>query len=396
MRKTNQTRKNKATCQDPGQTSMFVLPPFRESLMSGAIEDSPPETGYSNSPLNSQAIGVLGSEPESQTGIDNFTACWDEADPVRANNRISVLLEGSFDNHASVLYSAVVGVWYTCSSVFGNSVSYKLADDGKWRGRMSITGKGCAVLSEWRFREIFEWLSTRPNLSVTRVDVKADDKRGYLCLEKLSTALRTGGYSGFRSGELIESFGGARAGVTVYFGGRKSELRVRFYDKAAESGVEGAGIRQELQMRGKRAAQWFDHIISNRGERICVYGASLLAGVMVVGERRGKNLDRIVVADFWKKWVESLGATGRREPSVVRKTTISRSLDWLARAASKAMAKAHNVMGNDFAEFIGKMVEFGASKLNNGEIEDMAEDAKVYEQGEFIPFYHNRLCYTGV
>lgn len=375
------------------QASLFVLPPFREGIMDGTILHEAPEAGYPNSPLISQAIGGIDSSPESQTGIDYFSCCWDEKDPVDNNVILSRILVADFDTNKAVLREAVVGTWYACTASFGNTIAYKLENGGKWRGRMSISGRGCAVLSEGRFRDLMAYLADKPNLSVTRIDVKADDRNGILCLDTIASHLSSGGYTGFRGGETIRSYGGKRAGTTVYFGGRKSEIRCRFYDKAAESGVEGAGVRQELQFRGKRAQQVFDHIIQEPLERICVYARSLLVGVMSLGERKGKNLDRFVPADFWIKWTESLGSIGRREPTVMRQTTVARSLEWLARAASKAVAKAHNVMGKDFPQFVEKMVEYGNTRMKHAEIEDVAVEQVEYEPSGFTPFYYSRMCY---
>lgn len=86
----------------------------------------------------------------------------------------------------------------------------------------------------------------------TRIDLAIDVLNAPGWLETVAAQLEAKRYTGSaRSITTVKSITGP--GQTIYCGSRQSELFVRIYDKAAQTGTEGAWARIEVECKGDRA-----------------------------------------------------------------------------------------------------------------------------------------------
>lgn len=123
-----------------------------------------------------------------------------------------------------------------------------------------LSGKGCRQLeASTRF---IDWPTEITAIRerggrVTRLDLAYDDRAGVLVPEAITLALDEGRtVSRFLKGRQMRErklVDGAPTGWTEYIGSMKSAVLIRFYDKAAEQGVEGPWVRCEIQYRDERA-----------------------------------------------------------------------------------------------------------------------------------------------
>lgn len=316
------------------------LEAFRLSMLDGTLPVEGRRAGADNIPPNSQP-----TTPVSLcAGIDYLTLMYEgDADIESHAEAWEQLLEVKFNLIERTLYEKVFGAWTRLTGSCGSSIEYRYRADHSVSYRINGGGGVWAHLGAERLRNVYLHHSSQRNARCTRIDVKVDDTQGCLDLDSIAIALKEKNYKGYEMGEVIESFGGKNPGKTIYFGGRKSLQRLRFYDKAAESNLDYPCVRQELQCRGGRAQELYDYIFKKGGDLWQLVVSRLISSI-TFGFRRGKNLNRMEVADFWSKWVEFTHATITTQPSLPRVTSVDRTLTWMARSVAKAMAKTREVL----------------------------------------------------
>lgn len=187
------------------------------------------------------------------------------------------------------------GLGYRKSLSFGNIRVYCDGNDDMGV-HIAMTGQGCRQYENlcgidsaelWPF--LLKLVLTQGG-QVTRLDVAIDNVDGLLRLDSIRRSITDGQVrSRFKDAREINRYalrgprarahgstgiGGAsdqsdsRNGETIYFGSVSSRLQLRFYDKGAETGVDGHWVRAEFQLRAERATN----------------AARLLVGGMSAGE----------------------------------------------------------------------------------------------------------------
>lgn len=128
---------------------------------------------------------------------------------------------------------------------------------------------------------ILAWHSDRHH-KCTRIDLAIDvlDAPGWL--DTIAAHLEAGKYSGSaRTITTVKSVTGP--GQTIYVGSRQSELFVRIYDKAAQTGAQGDWTRIEVECKGDRAR--------------AVLGALTSGAVASIGELAQSVIQHVVKLD---------------------------------------------------------------------------------------------------
>ncbi|MCL2109744.1 MAG: replication initiation factor domain-containing protein [Oscillospiraceae bacterium] len=122
---------------------------------------------------------------------------------------------------------------------------------------LEMTGKGCRTfetLGNGDWKKIAQLLIKEQDktTNITRLDVAYDDHKGVLDIDKIAKNTRKRWYSArAEAWEVTYS----SKGTSCYIGSKKSETLIRFYDKAAEQGLDDGShwVRCELQLRRERA-----------------------------------------------------------------------------------------------------------------------------------------------
>lgn len=98
-------------------------------------------------------------------------------------------------------------------------------------------------------------IAIAPDAHTTRLDIAYDDFTGILDIRKLKELRDSGRYTSLlRVNSEIRSSKKIEDGLTVSFGSSKSNVYIRFYDKAAEQKMpEKHWVRAEIQLRNENA-----------------------------------------------------------------------------------------------------------------------------------------------
>lgn len=369
----------RSTKRSIGESTPLPIEAFRLSMLQGSMPVTPRPTGFNNIPLDSQSVSIPPLECRyAEPRVDYFSCMFSGGSVSEARE----LLERNFD--VVFTYEVIKKIdesgsdWQSEKGSRGASFAYRSVVGGGYRMRFSGGGLTTNGIPLERLGTALGRLRCLPEFSCTRIDYNVDSRFGELPIEKIAECLRTGDYIGYRCGEIIESVGGKKAGITVYFGGRKSLQRVRFYDKEAESGVEGAGVRHEVQCRGGLAAELVDRLADKSHEDICRILLGKLAASVSFGTRRGKNLDRFVPADFWTEWVTVLNCMPIGRAKITRRETLDKTISWMGRTVSKAMAMLSLALeSTPIEDVVRKLIEKGSERVRASDMGNI-EDWRVY------------------
>ena len=122
---------------------------------------------------------------------------------------------------------------------------------------ITFSGKGCSTFERespigW---EALRKIAIAPDAHTTRLDIAYDDFTGILDIRKLKELRDSGRYTSLlRVNSEIRSSKKIEDGLTVSFGSSKSNVYIRFYDKAAEQKMpEKHWVRAEIQLRNENA-----------------------------------------------------------------------------------------------------------------------------------------------
>jgi hypothetical protein len=147
---------------------------------------------------------------------------------------------------------------------------------------------------------------------------------------------------GFVTGE--PGGGAVPSGATAYIGSAKSDTRVRVYDKAAESGRPGAGVRWELQLRGEHAAGFVAGSVA-AGEGLGTHVLACIRGLADFRDRSGHERgDRAPLLAWWSAIVEDAGRVRLNGPT--RVDSLETRGAWLSRQAAPSLALLRYAYGD--------------------------------------------------
>lgn len=184
---------------------------------------------------------------------------------------------------------------------------------------VDMSGQGCRQFetsSYKSFSQLFEEIcADEDNIHITRLDVAYDDVdkdgNGLLDIVKICKAAYTGKYiSKFsKSHPEVDCTPDQNGKVTrahsCYFGSPKSEVRIRFYDKAQErGGLDYHWVRCELQLRRDRALA-FLKLEQTWGERFFGVLDNYLR--FIVPSKTDTNRRRAPSPAWWDKFMQSVG-----------------------------------------------------------------------------------------
>jgi Replication initiation factor len=357
---------------------------FRLNILRGEIDYPPtpvtditpelvPEAGVCNTPLESHKPASPlydGIHPK----VDGITFLYNCSDIRCVIVRMYEIWGITYDESEIREDYRHRQTWFALTGSWGCRLEYRSVDAQSLRLRVSISGQRCSSLELVDIHTRMSISNQLPGFTCTRIDLNADDTTGTLNLDRIAELARTGGYARYSVATCIQSYGGAKAGQSIIFGGDKSLQKVVFYDKSAESQGKILGTRQELRLRGGKADGAFTQLCFCDVSEVSEIIRGWLAGCILLGQKIDANLDRFKVADFWKEWVSMLNSSPTRPPQPIVKTSVSRSLAWLERTCGKAIAIASTVFEvSQFEEFIGRIIEKGRSNIPESLIPEMIQ-----------------------
>jgi phage replication initiation protein len=165
--------------------------------------------------------------------------------------------------------------------------------------------------------------------------------------------------------EAVNLGDGSSSGQTWYFGSRQSNTMARFYDKAAEQGLDTPWLRVELELKNHHASQAMEWI--SRGMDLGELAAGYLRSYLNFVEKSDSdtNKARWEVAAWWEDW---LGEVEKLRFVAVERTikTIEQAKAWVKKQVGPTIATIWQSFGGDaqeLAQFCLKVAFDGAPRM---------------------------------
>lgn len=250
---------------------------------------------------------------------------------------------------------------------------------------IQLSGQGCRQVEETLEGD---WLSLFKKIidvegTFSRCDIAIDDKIGILDINKIQKKTEKKEYvSRFTNWDTKTSCknDSDKYGKSVYFGSEKSDIRLRFYDKAVEQGVEGHWVRSELQLRNERADIAIQLYLSGKTIGEIITGV-LKNYIRFVDPSSDSNKRRWNTSKFWDRFIAD---------SEVLKLTIGqkkRTLDdvysWINNSVAPSLALLVKASKGDLT-IIHEMITEGSKRLKPKHYALLAGEKERAKQSDII------------
>jgi phage replication initiation protein len=240
---------------------------------------------------------------------------------------------------------------------------------------VNLSGQGCRNFESYHTKSMFTFLTelfANPLITVTRLDICADDRVGSLDLTKMWTYLQEGKYrTRMTTKTFHESFSGETEGArTIYIGSPSSLYRVRIYDKAKQlfdpatetDLFNSHWVRFEIVLRNEYAVQ--SAAILAATDNLDAAVAGIISDKFNFIERTDENISRCILADWWIDFLEGT-IDIKLSPKPKNKHVIERHADWLKFAISRTLSKVHQAMGDIE---LNELLKQGKEKLTDSDL----------------------------
>jgi Putative phage replication protein RstA len=181
---------------------------------------------------------------------------------------------------------------------------------------IEMSGQGCRTFETYSkhksFLKLFELcVNDCEHYHCSRLDIAFDDWSGALDLDAVAAySLSQYVVTPFRSSEVTKAalFSGNHQPQTVYYGSRTSDIRLRFYNKAAERQRDDVEhwIRCEAQLRDDRAYAAIQNIVDFKDVSVVMLGL-LNEYLRFVEPCADSNKSRWSVAAWWAAFLDNVG-----------------------------------------------------------------------------------------
>lgn len=180
---------------------------------------------------------------------------------------------------------------------------------------IEMSGQGCRTFETYSkhkcFLRLFRLCVEDPeHYHCSRLDIAFDDWSGALDLDLVSKySLSQAVVTPFRSSEVTKAalYSGIHQPQTVYYGSKSSDIRFRFYNKAAERNRDDVDhwLRVEAQLRDDRAFKAIDTIVAFKDVSVVFLGI-LNEYIRFVEPCNDTNKSRWDVAAWWAAFLDKV------------------------------------------------------------------------------------------
>lgn len=257
---------------------------------------------------------------------------------------------------------------------------------------LNMSGQGCRQFEQTfekhgkTWQDVFELVLAQGRVNITRLDIALDDFKGYFSIKQLEKCIRDGcvcsRFPTARNFETISIESGRTISQTIYFG--KTDVIIRFYDKAAERKEKGYVLKEEidcwnrteLQLRDDRALAAVETIVNNSMEL-----GTFVLGVLnryVSFKKAGtdKNRARWENTRWWASYLHNVGKI--RLSLVAPDKSILRTRDWIESQTVASIAMLYTALGSD-SLLLDYIIEKGKKQMSEQQL-DMANEFLVDER----------------
>lgn len=158
-------------------------------------------------------------------------------------------------------------------------------------------------------------------------------------------------------------------GQTLYIGSRSSEKMLRIYNKQQESKLDYKLTRFELELKGDKAKQTFEILISGKAQFSDLTKQMLRDHIKFIRPTNDSNKSRWPLAIYWAK----ITSTDKKLDLAMPKKpkSLDATIQWLLKSVSKSLLKADIATGEN--GLLQALLNSGLAKITDEEIQE-AED----------------------
>jgi len=332
---------------------------------SPAVAFAPAEKHPSNN-MGAEITTAPVAPEENQVLIDWLSWTLKDLDP-------DVAIEKSGLSGLAFIPSKGGGMGYKQSRRCGNIVVFFDGQDSMGC-HISMTGQGCRQYEGWKQDKKHCWYQLLHNLTaigatVTRLDIALDNVDGALDLYRLENAIQEKQIrSIFKGGSKHEKFTFGdeteKQGKTIYIGSPASRIKFRFYDKAAQLGIQSHWVRCELQLMAERAQEAVKHLIAPKPLEAGTLAVSVLNQYFAVINLDDSNKSRCSLQDWWSAW---LATTDKLRLTVYKSIKIiPQVMDFLRRQYAPTFGMLHKFLdSHSFSAFVRELTTEGKKRLTS-------------------------------
>lgn len=240
----------------------------------------------------------------------------------------------------------------------GINVNYNPSSEnmGIW---FEFSGKGCRAFDEFSGLTLQDLISyvvafTEIKLAnITRLDMAYDDFTGIFDIDTIFFKVFNGEY---RSKTNLRSFSCEYSdkGKTVYVGSNKSNVLVRFYDKAAEQKlVDVHWVRCEIQFRNSHALGYCKLIDCDAGALFRTIVDRYVT--FLEPSKTDSNKSRWAVSPFWSEFLDDVELNVSIYSKVRRPPELKRLVDYVEKKCANSIDAYCKIFGLEY--FINKVMQ---------------------------------------
>jgi phage replication initiation protein len=258
----------------------------------------------------------------------------------------------------------------------GSKIWYRDPHDDEFGDRIpgalkiAIPGSAIAKIDPM---ELGTWLSvhaSETDVDCQRFDIALDDHEKFVKLGQIADARIGGNFFNCSYTEMIVSGKrGELEGVTLYFGSRHSDTRLRIYDKTIESKSRICGNRWEAQLRRKKAQAAFELWLSAipKGEPVvCRVLQNIVLGIIDFRIRDDDDTDRNRCRPliWFTNLLSNLRACPARLAIAKVEQSAQKSINWIKKSVAPTMLTLKKILGADFKTFMAESMFDALSGLS--------------------------------
>lgn len=180
---------------------------------------------------------------------------------------------------------------------------------------INFSGEGCRAFETFGngdWLKLLSYVTDYEMNNCTRLDLAYDDFNGVLPLKDIAKDFYNGNYISYCKGGKIDIGVGNQKGMTVYIGSRSSEFLCRFYDKAAERGVEDKvshWVRAEIQLGKSLTAKTIQDLTCYTDIKTTFFKIMnhYIRFIEPFNDENGNKSRDSVIAPYWSNFIGDYG-----------------------------------------------------------------------------------------
>lgn len=234
--------------------------------------------------------------------------------------------------------------------------------------------------------DLLRYLYYVDDINITRLDIAADDYKGYIDIYKLFHKSLNGEltmkFRGWRPNGNFNS-NGKTNGLTLEYGSVHSDLQLTIYEKNKQLGIKKHWTRLELQFRRDYATNCVKKILESDHDIGIIFSGYLKYYLTFRDKEKDKNKSRWPVSKFWDdllKDIEPLKlSSGMPDRSIIK------NRDWVDKQVSRTLARLYFAYDGLDKNWLRDIIEEGLSKLNDEDLTLVEEYRRIFKEKKSKP-----------